>query len=617
MTLRPILPVLPDESLTSYLRRIASFHAGMDVYKFLDVIDLSRSAVVDPSPATLDRIAALTGQPEDVLHRTVLRSIQPRIRAFGAEEFHTEFANLKQTSFCPACLLEDALPHSPSGGLRVGRVSWRLEPVRTCRHHGIALVRTPITARPERFQHMDEVAPDDAELSRLAADAERRAPSRLQTYVEARLAGGQGPTWLDSQPVDLAARACEMLGLLLTQEVKRKMPAVSSSELDAAGDVGFGHATEGEEGIRAALRIAHERAKAGGGVGGPQHVFGFFHAWLGDSGKQKPFGPIREVTREYILEHFGIEQGAVLFGDVVTEPRKHTVYTLARKFSADPTRVQRALVYAGMIDGDPKRMSRHAVVPAAPAEALFAQVDTALSNRELRKFLNCRRTQAKQLVSAGILPQIIGQGDRGKNAAQHVTRKDADAFLGNLIGRAHPVEQPSAGMADIVTAARASGWSVVDIVRALLAGHLAHVECVDPELRFASVLVDPAEVRTVLSHGVSEDFVCLDEAARMLRIDCYRMSSFLKLRDETGTGYLHAHYVYSAEAKRTRVFSRSELAGFLEEHVTMTDIAAQSGIVPRSVKRRLEARGVAPIVPESRVGRRFYRRRDLAGITLR
>ena len=616
MTLRPVLPVLPDESLTSYLRRVASFHAGTDIYKFLDVIDLSRSAVVDPSPVTLGRISALTGHPLDVLHRTVLRSIQPRIRAFGAEQFHTEFANLKQTSFCPACLLEDALPHSPSGGLRVGRVSWRLEPVRTCRHHGIALVRTPITAKPERFQHMDEVAPDDAELVRLAAAAERRAPSGLQTYVEARLDCGQGPAWMDGQPIDLAARACEMLGLLLTQEVKRKMPAVSSSELDTAGDVGFGHAAAGEEGIRAALRIAHDRARAGGGVGGPQHVFGFFHAWLGDSGKQKPFGPIREVTREYILDHFAVEEGTTLFGEAVTRSRKHTVHSLARKLSAHPKRVQRALVHAGMIDGDPERASHHTVFDAQTAEALFVRIDTALSNRELRGYLNCHRTQAEQLVGAGILPQIIGQGDRGKNAAQHVAREDADAFLATLIGRAHRVSHPSAGMVDIVRAARASGWSVVDIVTALLAGRLARVECVDPELRFAGVLVDPAEVRTVLSHEVSEDFVCLDEAARMLRTNRYRVNSFLKLRDAAGTAYLTAHFVENAEGARTRVFSRSELTGFLEAHVTLSDIAAEAGRKPRWIKPELDARGVSPIATKSGVGCYFYRRSDLAGISL-
>src|SRR5690606_32627179 len=101
-----------------------------------------------------------------------------------------------------------------------------------------------------------------------------------------------------NQPIDLAARACEMLGLVLNHKATISMPVVSSSELDAAGDVGFAHAEKGDEGIRAALRVVHERARAECVLGSPLYVFGFFHQWLRDNGKQKPFGPIRDVTRE-------------------------------------------------------------------------------------------------------------------------------------------------------------------------------------------------------------------------------------------------------------------------------------------------------------------------------
>lgn len=54
MTMLPILPVLPDETITSYLRRVAKFHVGMgDVYSFLGALNLSRTAVIDPSSETL------------------------------------------------------------------------------------------------------------------------------------------------------------------------------------------------------------------------------------------------------------------------------------------------------------------------------------------------------------------------------------------------------------------------------------------------------------------------------------------------------------------------------------------------------------------------------------
>lgn len=616
MTMLPILPVLPDETITSYLRRVAKFHVGMgDVYSFLGALNLSRTAVIDPSSETLARIGDITGQSRATLHRMVIRSVQPRIRALGEAHFHTEFANLKQTTFCPACLLEDTVPGSASNGLRVGRVSWRLAPVRTCSKHHIALVRATMTTKSHRFQHMDEVAPEDSELARLVDTAERRPPSALQSYVEDRLAGLSGPAWLDAQPIDLAARACEMLGLLMSQPVKRKMPAVSDADLNTAGAVGFAQAAEGEAGIRAVLEAVHENSKAAGGLGGHSQVFGFFSAWLQDVGKLKPKGLIQGITRDYILDHFAIKAGTTLFGEVVDRERMHSAYTLARKLGSNAGTVHRALVYAGLLDTDAKRPSKDVVCNAVEAEALFTGIHKALSNRELRKFLNCHRTQAEQLVNAGILPQVIAKGDRGQNAAQHVARDAAETFLRNMVARAQPVDTPTEGMLSITHAARASGWSVVDIVRVLLAGRLTRVEYVDPGLGFMAVLVDAAEVSAVLRQEVSGDLVSFDEAARLLGIKRYGVRKFLRLRDRAGKPFLNIHSILNAAGRPVEHISREGIDRFLESHVALVDIAARQKSHPKATKERLAAANILPAIDVNGIGRTFYRRADAASIT--
>jgi hypothetical protein len=614
MTLLPILPVLPDETLTSYLRRVAKFHAGMDVYPFIAALDLSREAVTDPSAETLERIGRITGQSLDTLHGMVIRSVQPRIRALRQEQFHTEFANLKQTTFCPACLLEDTASDSPSGGLRVGRVSWRLEPVRTCAKHHIALVRSTMPTKSHKFQHMDEVAPDDASLIRLVESAERRVPSDLQRYVEDRLAGVAGPAWLDTQPIDIGVRACEMLGLLLTQPVTRKMPEVSGSELDTAGDVGFARAAEGEAGILSALKEVHERAMGAGGLGGHQQVFGFFNAWLSDQGSQKPKGPIRDIARDYVTENFAIEAGTMLFGEEMSQAKKHNFYTLARKVGANAGTVRRALVYSGMLDPNAARHSENYVFDAEEVEALFTRIDTALSNRELRKFLNCHRTQAEQLVSAGILPQVIAQGERGQNAAQHVARDDAQAFLRSMISVAQPVVRPTDGMCDIPRAARATGWSVVDIVGAVLAGRLREVECVDPELKFMGVLVNPAEIDAILLKEKSDDLVGFDEGARLLGIKRYGVRKFLRHRDQNGKPFLNLHTIKNAQGSPVHLLSRGEIEGFLDAHVALVEIASEMNCRPKLAKTRLTAAQIVPVIDDKGVGRIFYRRVCVSGV---
>ncbi len=93
-----------------------------------------------------------------------------------------------------------------------------------------------------------------------------------------------------------------MLGLLVTYPVTKKMHSVSSSDLDRAGAVGFEIAAKGEIGIHAALRSVHDKARDIGTASGPKTVFGFFHGWLLDEVKHKPFGPIKDTVRTYILE---------------------------------------------------------------------------------------------------------------------------------------------------------------------------------------------------------------------------------------------------------------------------------------------------------------------------
>jgi len=611
MPLYPILPVLPDESLGSYLRRVGLFHTGREIYGFLDVIELSRGAVMAPKEADLDRICRLTGQSLATLQTMVSMSAGPRVRRFGRETFRSDFCIHEQTSFCPACLLEDAASDSPSGGLRVGRMSWSFEPVRTCRHHGIPLVRRRTTSYSERFQQMDEVAPGDAELVSLVAAAERRAPSVMQDYVENRLAGGRGPDWLDAQPIDEAVRTCEWIGLLLAYEPTRHFPTTTSSVLDAAGAAGFHHAARGADGICEALRTVQDRGGVRRQNSGPQATFGFFYNALQFDQKRKSFGPIREVARNYILDHFAIEAGTMLLGKEVTVPRKHTAHTLARRFSEHPRTVQGVLTLAGLLDRDATAQAQHHIVDAAPAEALIAKLKTALTARELMEHLNCNRMQAALLVRSGIIPRIITDPDRAQGVTKQVARDDVDAFLARLLGAARKVDSPSEGMTDIVTAAVISRWPVADIVAGIFAGLFARVECTDPGLRFKGVLVSPDEVRRMLNRQGAEDHIGIREAAHILDMRPYGFSTLVKLRDTSGQPFVREHRVANAKGVEGRVYSRVDVEAFRDRHVALRDIGAVHGLSPKWIKEKLDGQGILPIAHYKGIGRLYYRRDDL------
>lgn len=142
MSLKPILPLRKGEALSSYLARVASFHGNQGVYQFLSFIELSRQDVMFPTESTIQRVANLTGLPTHHIRDAAILRTGSRLRSFRGETFHADFANFKQTSYCPACLLEDGSRRSGTGGKRVARVLWQIEAVRSrcCRK---LMCRTP------------------------------------------------------------------------------------------------------------------------------------------------------------------------------------------------------------------------------------------------------------------------------------------------------------------------------------------------------------------------------------------------------------------------------------------------------------------------------------------
>lgn len=483
MALHPVLPVIEGESLSTYLTRAASFHGGLDVYGFLSFIELSRQDVIAPTESVLARISTLTGlDPATLAGMTFVRHGE-RMRSIRGEVVHAEFANLDQTTFCPACLLEDGRPDSPSGGIRLGRVAWRIEAVRTCPLHGLALHRRKNVSYSEKFQLMSEVAPSDRELEAIVATSERRSPSALQAYVEARLAGEPGPAWLDGQPIDLAVRACEMLGVILCLDTHADMRKITQAQWSDAGGTGYAFACRGDEGVREGLQVALDRFVADGKKGGPQKALGRLYQWLQFNANGKPFGPIREVVRDFILDSFPVEAGTDLFGVPVDRQRVHSCHSLAKKTGEHPKTITRAVVLAGLVDGDPARPVASQTFDAARSETLIRRIQDSMTTRKLPDYLNCNRMQAEHLVRAGFIPRILNDADRAAGVLKNVAREDADAFLSRLLDQASVVEALSGGMSDIVTAAEVSRWPVIDIVDGLLGGLFRKVETLDPDLR--------------------------------------------------------------------------------------------------------------------------------------
>ncbi|MBU0643282.1 MAG: TniQ family protein [Alphaproteobacteria bacterium] len=611
MTMLPALPTIPGESLTSYLNRVAKFHADMDVFKFLAFIELSQGAVMAPKEDAMGRLSFLLGLPSREIERMTFVPLGGRMRSFCGEEVHSEFANLDKTSYCPACLLEDGKSDSLSAGFRVGRIHWRIEHIRTCEAHGIGLVRRKNANHTEKFQLMSAVAPADDALCSMVRNAPKQKVSALQAYLTERLAGKAGPTWLDGQPIDLAARACEMLGVIISAGTHVNLKLLTDAEWNEAGHVGFSYAARGEAGITEALQLIMDRFKQAGLRGGPQKVFGRLYQWLQYSNTNKAVGPIRDLVREFILDNLPVEVGSDLFGEAVGRQRVHSIHSLAKLTAGHHKTINRAMILAGLLDGDPERPSANNVFDAEAGECLMERIRTSIPVKRLQGYFNCNRVQAEQLVRTGVIPRLVPNSENAIGVLKQVALEDADAFLERLMGAATETELASEGVMDIVSASEIARWPVIDVVNGILAGLFGTVELVDPSLKFKGILVDPIEVRETLSREKSEGRVGLDEGARIIGMPNHGLSALVKMRNADGAPYVVEYFVENSKGTTVRLFDVESLESFRLDHVSLKEIAEQQSFSTKVMKMKLDAHGVLPLAPKYELGRVWYRRKDL------
>lgn len=610
MALTPILPVLDDESLTSYFTRVARFHGNTSLTSSLDIIEFPQSALISTRTNHLAVASDLLGLSVEDLSKMTFVSQGDRSKSIGLENVHSEFTNLVQTSFCPACLLDDSRPDSPSRGMRVGRIAWQISHIRRCPRHGIGIVRRKIVHHSEKLQIMDVVAPDDNVLRAMVASAQPWAHSDLQAYIERRLSGAAGPGWLDAQPLDEAARACEMMGIIMNVGTHQNLNQVTEAEWHHAGHVGFGFASGGETGIHDGLMVLHDRFLETGLNGGPQMAFGRLYQWLQFNKNQRSKGPIREIFREFLLEHFPFKPGADLFGEPVAARRVHTLASLSAHTGLHRNTLKSAIVLSGLAKDSPDISLGVRVFDAAAAEDLVHKIKNSVSVLDLPKMLNCNRTQAQQMVWAGMIKRIV-DSENATKVLKAVPVDEARAFLSRLLGQATKVDVPSDGMMDIVTAATVSRWPFMDIIDAVLSGTLTKVEVVDPELKFKGVLVHPDEIVNVMKRAAGDGLLELKEAAQLLDWPDNFATTIVHMKTPDGVDYIPKQSVTNAKG-RVKFYVRIEdLQMFRLTHVSLAEHAASLSMAPRGLLARLRARGIAPLPTNKEKPVWIYRLADM------
>ncbi|WP_120502401.1 TniQ family protein [Roseovarius sp. EL26] len=609
--LQPFLPMLPGESLVSLVSRYGRYHCNMSAMAFSPFMGMKRQDVVCVKDYVVERMHELSGISTDRLMQGSYQKIGPRYYLHRGEEFHSEFLAANRITYCPQCILNNLEASQCSEGLPVGLINWAFSPVRTCTAHSSPLVRERTLKAGIPFLDVAAHLPDRAKLSKIVDLSEKREASSLQMYVENRLAGGSGPSWLDGQQIDLATRATEMLGACIAFGAFVNLPTLNQAQWDTAASIGFEYVSQGEQGIMEGLEEVQRVASCSKIHAGPQAVFGVLYQWIQFKKNTKPVGPFRDVFREHILDTIPLATGVNLFGEPVAHRRRHSVSSLSRKHNMNPKTVQNALMVGGLLDQNYDPARDLGDVSAAKAEALLNKLKHSVPVSRVPEYLGCKRPLVTALLQEGILKPIAGGRDGRRSIAQGIHAADLDAFLGLIRVSGSCVLKPSHRMHSVTKTAEKLRVQTFDIVKKILDRNLEQVELLGVDPKFDSILVHVDEVAAKLGVLEGKPGMTLSETARTLGLSSRTVEFLMQASPNGEAPVLQICGQFRHMGKFRKLVDPCSITKFRLGFRRLTDVAKNLNLPKPVARKTLQENGVLPVWDPKNLGSEIYRRQDL------
>lgn len=495
--LKPYFAFDALESALSFAARLATFHTGGRLTAFLRDVGIGPMAMVSGEPEAVARLAEVSGTDRAALdHNTPIR-VGKRAYRLRGQILPAEFFVRPKTAYCPACLhADDQTVRGHPAKVRRHRWFWALDVVRTCREHGIALVRLDKDFHDGELLELGYRAPaaGAALMAEIAAQPARPV-SPLQTYVVSRLEGQSGPAWLDAQTLDCVVRAAELLGAVVAFGTSVNLAGLTDEQRDEAGRVGFSIMAQGEVGVRACLNRMFDAFEHGSSKPGPQKIFGRLYTAMSGARSLGKHGALTDILGEVIFERFALEAGTEVLGKTLPERRLHTVASLASEQGLDPRTLRKLLIARGLIPSDEQV---HHAFDAKTGRTVAAQMQRMVTVISLPKALGCSRPLADLLMDDRLLTPLAGdRPDASGRTRKAVAQDEIDGVLARVAQAAPLVTTAPADFVPIAKAAERAKCRGVDVLHLLFGGHLLDAVRVEGK-GLAALRVDPVAVKALV-----------------------------------------------------------------------------------------------------------------------
>ncbi|WP_339111887.1 TniQ family protein [Thioclava sp. GXIMD2076] len=297
------------EPASSLLTRLAARNGAPSVYQFCGDLAFPVDPLFRGEPLAIVQLAQLAGCDAAALARVSIRHLGHNRFRLRDEIATTSSLQRSRIRICPDCLRQE-VPSAKEAWRMPRRLHWKFASVRSCADHGCLLVTLPpekITRDGRDFaaqirKHFDWV---------LSQNFVPAATGSFECCLMERILSGRGDAWLDRLELNVAARLCEVLGLLLKKGPEATLSGHGEHEWAQYGEAGYQVLKGGELAFSSCLQELAEQHAEKRFFG---RIYGPLMKWLQSRGLGDEVEPLRALMRREIFARFSIRKGVQVFG---------------------------------------------------------------------------------------------------------------------------------------------------------------------------------------------------------------------------------------------------------------------------------------------------------------
>ena len=504
-------------------------------------------------------------------------------------------ASLPRRSFgrcCPQCLSE---------GVPYMRFWWLIEPCRTCIEHSVPHIQL---AQQGSMRHRDpdQLVYEYGDRIRILARTLERSPAHAgEHYLRNRLRGmAREPNWLDGVEFSAAAKTMDVFGAVAAFGNDVRVGRLDQAELTKAASAGYDILRGGRTSIWQFLVDLLQNPELNPNAG-MQEILGAIWKWLAYSPSPQ-LGPVKDVVREFCLEHIAVETGTMLLGQRVGQQRIHSIVTAMKEYKLDRRTTRKVLTSARLVREGDTRIERLITFDAKAAGQVLRKYADSISGHEIDDYLNMPARHRVALIAEGhFKPTHWSPGMR-----QYFHRPHLDDFLQKLSaqslaataddGRKH-VSIAQIAMYDL----RCTAPTMVDMI---LSGKLTWIGRSADLPGYAGIIVDYEEVRGLL------DVNARTRIAKSSWIKQFGSNERLVNLAIKAMGVKVVSKISPISNQMVQYITNGEIERIRQEFISLRDLARNRRQHWRPAKIHMDKLGIRPIPTDSRK-LIIYRRADL------